>query len=333
MSLTESALAAFTERLGAALPQAISDAFGGSAPLTSLTPGDVPSLLADFGPGYHVHLEIEASGGRQEARQVVLVLRLDDGARLFGLEPVDPALLGDPETQLRALAEFTEGGEALAASLAAVLAGMGTPLTLRVSGASLETDNASPTAALVPLGESDVNACRLVMQRAPEESLSVVVVAPVELAVMTGDSVMEAPRPAPRSAPPTPPTAAPAATPGDPVAAPLAPIPGEPPVTAHPFNFGQLGAPTAAPRPERNIDPILDVSLQVRVELGSTHMTVEEVLALSPGSIVELDRLAGEPVDIVVNNRLIARGEVVVVEENFGVRVTEIIAQRARAAG
>jgi flagellar motor switch protein FliN/FliY len=59
-------------------------------------------------------------------------------------------------------------------------------------------------------------------------------------------------------------------------------------------------------------------------------MTVEEVLALGPGSVVELDRLAGEPVDIVINDRLIARGEVVVVEENFGVRVTEIITTRAR---
>ncbi|MER3420944.1 MAG: flagellar motor switch protein FliN, partial [Chloroflexota bacterium] len=73
------------------------------------------------------------------------------------------------------------------------------------------------------------------------------------------------------------------------------------------------------------------VTLQVRVELGSTRMTVEEVLNLAPGSVVELDRLAGEPVDIVVNDRLIARGEVVVVEENFGVRVTEIVSPRHRA--
>jgi flagellar motor switch protein FliN/FliY len=110
-----------------------------------------------------------------------------------------------------------------------------------------------------------------------------------------------------------------------------APVAG-PPVVAHPFTYSQLGAPApAAPRQERDFDPILDVSLQVRVELGSTRMTVEEVLAISPGSIVELDRLAGEPVDIVVNDRLIARGEVVVVEENFGVRVTDIITQRPAA--
>jgi flagellar motor switch protein FliN len=58
-------------------------------------------------------------------------------------------------------------------------------------------------------------------------------------------------------------------------------------------------------------------------------MTVEEVLGLTVGSVVELDRLAGDPVDIVVNNRLLARGEVVVVEENFGVRITEIVSTRS----
>ena len=65
--------------------------------------------------------------------------------------------------------------------------------------------------------------------------------------------------------------------------------------------------------------------MNVTVELGRTELTVAEVLGLGPGSVVELDRLAGEPVDILVNDRLIARGEVVVVDENFGVRVVEVI--------
>ena len=60
-------------------------------------------------------------------------------------------------------------------------------------------------------------------------------------------------------------------------------------------------------------------------------MTVEDVLALGPGSVVELNKLAGEPVDILINDQLIARGEVVVVDENFGVRVTEIVSPRRRA--
>ena len=64
---------------------------------------------------------------------------------------------------------------------------------------------------------------------------------------------------------------------------------------------------------------------------GGTRMTVEEVLSLGPGSVVELNKLAGEPVDVLVNEQLIARGEVVVVDENFGVRVTEIVSPRRRA--
>ncbi|MPZ98552.1 MAG: flagellar motor switch protein FliN [Dehalococcoidia bacterium] len=75
----------------------------------------------------------------------------------------------------------------------------------------------------------------------------------------------------------------------------------------------------------------MDVQMRVSVELGRSSMSVEDVLALGPGSVVELNKLAGEPVDILVNDRLIARGEVVVVDENFGVRVTEIISPRRRA--
>jgi len=77
------------------------------------------------------------------------------------------------------------------------------------------------------------------------------------------------------------------------------------------------------------VDLILDVQLQVAVELGRAQMKVREVLGLGPGSVVELDKHAGEPVEVVVNNKTIAKGEVVVIDENFGVRITEIVsAQR-----
>jgi flagellar motor switch protein FliN len=75
----------------------------------------------------------------------------------------------------------------------------------------------------------------------------------------------------------------------------------------------------------RNLNMLLDIPLQVTVELGRTKRIVKDILDLSPGSIVELDKLAGEPVDILVNNKLIAKGEVVVIDENFGVRVTDIL--------
>lgn len=80
----------------------------------------------------------------------------------------------------------------------------------------------------------------------------------------------------------------------------------------------------------KNLNMLMDIPLQVTVELGRTKRSVKEILELSAGSIIELDKLAGEPVDILVNNRLIAQGEVVVIDENFGVRVTDIISQSDR---
>jgi flagellar motor switch protein FliN/FliY len=74
-----------------------------------------------------------------------------------------------------------------------------------------------------------------------------------------------------------------------------------------------------------NLDLIMEVPLQITVELGRTLKTVREILALGSGSVVELEKLAGEPVDILVNEKPIARGEVVVIDENFGIRITEII--------
>ncbi len=103
-------------------------------------------------------------------------------------------------------------------------------------------------------------------------------------------------------------------------------------VDVHPVRFPPLPEGRVAPPPSPSaFDLIMDVSMRVTVELGRSSMTVEEILSLGPGSVVELDKLAGEPVDVLVNDQLIARGEVVVVDENFGVRVTEIVSPRHRA--
>ncbi|MBB2945853.1 flagellar motor switch protein FliN/FliY [Actinoplanes lutulentus] len=77
------------------------------------------------------------------------------------------------------------------------------------------------------------------------------------------------------------------------------------------------------------LDMLHDVEMEVSAELGRTRMSVRELLSLTPGAIVELDRAAGSPADLLVNGRLIARGEVVVVDENFGIRITEIVAPGA----
>ena len=74
-----------------------------------------------------------------------------------------------------------------------------------------------------------------------------------------------------------------------------------------------------------NINLIMDVPLQVTVELGRTSKSISEILDFSPGTIIELDKIAGEPVDVLVNGKFVAKGEVVVIEESFGIRVTEII--------
>jgi flagellar motor switch protein FliN/FliY len=83
---------------------------------------------------------------------------------------------------------------------------------------------------------------------------------------------------------------------------------------------------------DANIGLILDVPLSVTVELGSTKKSIKDILELTNGSIVELDKLAGEAVDINVNGKLLAKGEVVVIDENFGVRITDIVSPQERAA-
>ena len=87
-------------------------------------------------------------------------------------------------------------------------------------------------------------------------------------------------------------------------------------------NFSGGFAPMQAPE---NIGLMMDVSLEVTVELGRTRKSISEILDFAPGTIIELDKIAGEPIDILVNGKFVAKGEVVVVEESFGVRVTEII--------
>lgn len=102
------------------------------------------------------------------------------------------------------------------------------------------------------------------------------------------------------------------------------------PVNVQPVNFSSFESNHAQESESNNLSMLLDIPLQVTVELGRTKRSVKEILELSSGSIIELDKLAGEPVDILVNNRLIAKGEVVVIDENFGVRVTDILSQTDR---
>jgi flagellar motor switch protein FliN/FliY len=145
-------------------------------------------------------------------------------------------------------------------------------------------------------------------------------ISPEELAqiVMGGDAAAPASLPAIATVPASP---APA----------VSRQPAQPPVTARPAQFSPLST-NGSVAATTNLDLLLGVTLRVAVELGRTKMTIEEILKLGPGSVVELDKLAGEPVDVLVNDRLIARGEVVVIDDRFGVRITDVIPPVQRVA-
>jgi flagellar motor switch protein FliN/FliY len=114
----------------------------------------------------------------------------------------------------------------------------------------------------------------------------------------------------------------------------------EPPVDGESDDSGEVNKVSAMefeqlpkipqPKTPHNIDMLLDVTLPISIELGRTSMPIQDILNLGPGSVVELSKLAGEPVDLLVNNKMIARGEVVVVDENFGIRVTSMVSQEER---
>ena len=153
-------------------------------------------------------------------------------------------------------------------------------------------------------------------------------------------TVEDAPPPAaappPQAAPPPPQAAAappPQAMPqmdpnmmaGQPMMAPPYMYAPQPQVNVQPAQFTPFGPGFAAQFAQENIDLILDVPLEVTVELGRTNKTIQDILDFAPGTIIELNKIAGEPIDVLVNGKYVAKGEVVVIEESFGVRITEII--------
>jgi flagellar motor switch protein FliN/FliY len=154
------------------------------------------------------------------------------------------------------------------------------------------------------------------------------------------DGVAESPPPAAAPAPeaaaaPPPPAAAPPGMDpnamagqmpqGQPMMMPQYMYPPQQQVNVQPAQFTPFGPGFAAQFAQENIDLILDVPLEVTVELGRTNKTIQDILDFAPGTIIELNKIAGEPIDVLVNGKYVAKGEVVVIEESFGVRITEII--------
>ena len=106
------------------------------------------------------------------------------------------------------------------------------------------------------------------------------------------------------------------------------------PVMVRPVEFSSFDhQPTIYGEENKNLALVMDVTLNLSVELGKTELSIKEVLELTRGSVIELDRIAGEPVDLMANGKLIAKGEVVVIEDNFGLRITSIVSPADRLRG
>ena len=172
--------------------------------------------------------------------------------------------------------------------------------------------------------------CGSVLNNMESDSNSIVDDGVAEAAPAAASEPAPAPAPAPQAAPQmqAPPQMDPSMMQGQPMQGqPMMPYmyaPG-PQVNVQPAQFTPFGPGFAAQFAQENIDLILDVPLEVTVELGRTNKTIQDILDFAPGTIIELNKIAGEPIDVLVNGKYVAKGEVVVIEESFGVRITEII--------
>ena len=288
-----------------------------------------------------------------------------DGNNVLAIQAQDASIIADlmmggdgtnPDTEINEIA-MSAVGESMNQMMGTVATSLSTMFNKKI-------DISPPKVNLIDFGNED-KVTELVGQDEPVVRTSfrmevdglidseIMQILPVPVAkemveALTNSSKAEEPEPAP--APAAAPAPAPAPTPAPAPAA--APPPQAAPAMAAPpaGGYGMAMQPHVATnvpvqsaqftplntRPvqvnDANIGLILDVPLQVTVELGRTKKSIKEILELTNGSIVELDKLAGEPVDIQVNGKFLAKGEVVVIDENFGVRITEIASPAERAA-
>lgn len=105
------------------------------------------------------------------------------------------------------------------------------------------------------------------------------------------------------------------------------PVPETKPVEAHPVDVGALEASGSKETPDKdsNLKLIMDIPVEIKVEVGNARLSIREVLNLAPGAIIELDRTAGSPADLIVNGTSVGQGDVVVVDESYGIRITKLV--------
>jgi flagellar motor switch protein FliN len=280
----------------------------------------MPEEAAGRLPARHLVVQLEISTSSEQAAGCYLFLETDGAARALGSEADDP----DDQEQQTIVVASTILGQVLQALNAKVLgptpAGLVAALddVVANTGAALLSEVEDPglwltltlarqrplTAYLfIPGTALDIVANGWGTVRAASDASGAAAAFSVsQQEIDEAELIEESRQPSPPPKEPTPISSA----------------------VAQKAQFAPL-APPPATQQRQPLDLIADLQLEVTVELGRTSMTVAEVLGLGPGSIIELERIAGEPVDILVNDRLIARGEVVVVDENFGVRIVEVV--------
>lgn len=295
-----------------------------------------------------------------------------DGNNVLAIQAQDAAIIADlmmggdgtnPDTQINDIA-MSAVGESMNQMMGTVATSLSTMFNKKI-------DISPPKVNLIDLGSED-KVTELVGQDEPVVRTSfrmevdglidseIMQILPIPVAKemvesLTGGAANEEPEPEPAAAPAAPAPAAPAAAPAPtpaptptpaPAALAAAPMMATPPAGGYgmpmqphvatnvPVQAAQFTPLNMQPVQvnDANIGLILDVPLSVTVELGRTKKSIKEILEFTSGSIVELDKLAGEPVDILVNGKFLAKGEVVVIDENFGVRITEIVSPAERAA-
>lgn len=352
------ALADFATKARETLSLGVESAMGQTAAVAgaSVATSEYSAIEQEFAANPHLGFELRLSLSETESHLVALLIPLPDAGALFSIE-TSPDQMADEEfaqsqldtaaTTMRELLDlvsltlFTEGLSAAEVTLSdqrvdqveftmgivADVAQGATPLRVELvlalpGGIPVTLTLVVPSSLAIRLaeliGESEAVASieapepiSIDSARVAEEPLAAAVGAGVGAGAPEGSLAAEfPPQDNPRAA---------------------NTIGGSSNVDVHPVRFPPLPDMQPPVATHRGLDLIMDVQMRVAVELGRSTMTVEDVLSLGPGSVVELNKLAGEAVDILVNERLIARGEVVVVDENFGVRVTEIVSPRRRA--
>ncbi len=320
-SLYQSAI----EALGTTLDKKLEVTACTAAPLMSAAiPGEFVGLFLT------ADLELRLADGSTGA--CLLMIGEDEASMLFNVSPADAANEEEYTAKLEEAVHTTLSDLSDFLTLS-VSVNSGAQMQFGVGEVHLQNLAQNPLQLTGKMEMGDVLLTRLdiVAEDTPPMTVSFLLSSDDLAGVLGSVDASEAPAPAAAPPPPPPPPVAAAPPPQAPRAPQLTPLPasagapvGGPDPVVRPAQFTSFGS-QAEGAAMANIDLILDVSLRVTVELGRKLMSVRDILALGPGSVVELDKLAGEPVDVLVNDRLIATGEVVVADENFGVRITDIV--------